>query len=170
MKLLRKSFGIVLLIFVSLFLWAQNPTPVVVTDKNGNQLAITNSTTGTQVGAPTPVVLTDKNGNALVLQAGGASSTVTIASGTAALGTGSISSGACATAVTSAGAGIATTDNILADFNGDSTGVTGYAPSASGMLTIIKYPTAGNVNFKVCNNTAGSITPGAITLNWRVVR
>jgi hypothetical protein len=26
------------------------------------------------------------------------------------------------------------------------------------------------VNFKVCNNTGTSITPGAITLNWRVVR
>jgi hypothetical protein len=38
------------------------------------------------------------------------------------------------------------------------------------MLTIFAYPTANNVNFKVCNNTAGSITPGAITLNWRVVR
>jgi hypothetical protein len=38
------------------------------------------------------------------------------------------------------------------------------------MLTIIKYPTFGNVNFKVCNNTANGITPGHVTLNWRVVR
>jgi hypothetical protein len=38
------------------------------------------------------------------------------------------------------------------------------------MLTIISYPTANNVNFKVCNNTSASVTPGAITLNWRVVR
>jgi hypothetical protein len=38
------------------------------------------------------------------------------------------------------------------------------------MLTIIAYPTANNVNFKVCNNTSGSVTPGAITLNWRVTR
>jgi hypothetical protein len=38
------------------------------------------------------------------------------------------------------------------------------------MLTIVPYPTAGNVNFKLCNNTASSITPTAITINWRVNR
>ena len=86
------------------------------------------------------------------------------------VGTSSISSGACATAVTVSATGTATTDVIIADFNGDPTGVTGYVPSTTGMLTIIKYPTSGNVNFKVCNNTGGAITPGAITLNWRVVR
>lgn len=96
--------------------------------------------------------------------------TITIASGTSALATGAITSGACATVVTTSATGTATTDNIMADFNADPTGVTGYAPSANGMLTIIKYPTANNVNFKVCNNTASSVTPGAITLNWRVVR
>lgn len=100
----------------------------------------------------------------------GGTITYTIANGTSALGTGAISSGACATVVTTSATGTATTDNIMADFNADPTGVTGYAPSSSGMLTIIKYPTSNNVNFKVCNNTAGSITPGAITLNWRVVR
>jgi hypothetical protein len=96
--------------------------------------------------------------------------TVTIASGTATLATSPISSGACASAVTVSGSGIATTDDIIADFSADPTSTTGYSPSANGMLTIIKYPTSGNVNFKVCNNTAGSITPGAATLNWRVVR
>lgn len=93
-----------------------------------------------------------------------------IASGTSVLATAAISSATCATVVTTSATGTATTDNIMADFNADPTAVTGYAPSASGMLTIIKYPTANNVNFKVCNNTAGTITPGAITLNWRVVR
>jgi hypothetical protein len=96
--------------------------------------------------------------------------TTTIASGTAALNTVAIGSGACDTVVTVAATGVATTDNISADFNADPTGTTGYMPSVSGMLTIIKYPTANNVNFKVCNNTSGSITPGAVTLNWRVVR
>ncbi len=98
------------------------------------------------------------------------SGTTTIASGTSALGTGSISSGACASAVTTSATGVATTDNIMADFNADPTSSTGYSPSTSGMLTIIKYPTSNNVNFKVCNNTGSSITPSAITLNWRVVR
>jgi hypothetical protein len=98
------------------------------------------------------------------------SATQTVASGTSALGTSSISSGACAAAVTASATGVATTDAIIASFNSDPTGVTGYLPSTSGMLTIIAYPTSGNVNFKVCNNTSASITPGAITLNWRVVR
>lgn len=94
----------------------------------------------------------------------------TIASGTSALGTGAITSGACASAVTTTATGAATTDVIQWGFNGDPTGVTGYAPTANGMLTIISYPTSGNVNFKVCNLTATSITPQAITLNWRVSR
>lgn len=96
--------------------------------------------------------------------------TCTIASGTAALGTGAITSATCATVVTVSATNVATTDVVTASFNSDPTAVTGYTPSASGMLTIIGYPTSGNVNFKVCNNTSGSITPGAITLNWRVVR
>lgn len=93
-----------------------------------------------------------------------------IAKGTSALGTSAISSAACATAVTTTATGTATTDVILAGFNGDPTGVTGYAASTSGMLTIIAYPSSNNVNFKVCNNTSSSVTPGAITLNWRVIR
>jgi hypothetical protein len=106
-------------------------------------------------------------GNALS-SAGGVSST--IASGTSALGTGAISSATCATVVTTTATNAATTDVIWWGFNGDPTGVTGYAAATAGMLTIIAYPSSGNVNFKVCNNTAGSITPGAITLNWRVIR
>jgi hypothetical protein len=97
-------------------------------------------------------------------------STNTISNGIATLGTSLIASGACATAVTVTATGVATTDNIMADFNADPTGVVGYQPSANGILTIIKYPTLNNVNFKVCNNTGAGITPGAITLNWRVVR
>jgi hypothetical protein len=55
-------------------------------------------------------------------------------------------------------------------FNGDPTSTLGYEPATTGMLTIISYPTSGNANFKVCNDTAASITPGAITLNWYVHR
>lgn len=90
--------------------------------------------------------------------------------GTSALGTSAIGSAACATAVTTAATGTATTDVINWGFNGDPTAVTGYVPLVAGMLTIIAYPTANNVNFKVCNNTSSSVTPGAITLNWAVRR
>ena len=99
-----------------------------------------------------------------------ATCTVTVANGTSTLGTSAISSGACASTVTTAASGVATTDDIIADFNANPTSTTGYSPSTSGMLTIIKWPTSGDVNFAVCNNTASSITPGAVTLNWRVVR
>lgn len=96
--------------------------------------------------------------------------TTTVASGTSALGTGAITSATCATAVTTAATNTATTDVVLWGFNGDPTAVTGYVPLVAGMLTIIAYPSANNVNFKVCNNTNASVTPGAITLNWRVAR
>lgn len=96
--------------------------------------------------------------------------TTTIEYGTSALGTAEIASGVCASAVTTVATNVATTDVINWGFNGDPTGVTGYAPTANGMLTIIAYPTSGNVNFKVCNLTAAAITPGAVTLNWRIQR
>lgn len=99
-----------------------------------------------------------------------AGNTSTIASGTSALGTGAISSATCASAVTTSAPGVATTDTIQWGFNGDPTAVTGYVPLVAGMLTIIAYPSANNVNYKVCNNTSSSVTPGAITLNWRVAR
>lgn len=106
---------------------------------------------------------------------GGGSLALIIASGTATLGTGAITSGTCAAAVNGTAtqgsvANVLASDVITAGFNGDPTGVTGYIPATTGMLTIIPYPQAGAVSFKVCNNTSGSITPGAITLNWRVAR
>ncbi len=96
--------------------------------------------------------------------------TRTVASGAKALATGAISSAACTSAQTDTATGTLTTDVVTASFNGDPTGVTGYIPATTGMLSIIVYPTADTVNFKVCNNTLSSITPGAITLNWRVTR
>src|SRR4029434_5301430 len=93
-----------------------------------------------------------------------------IASGTLALATASIPSGACATAQTATATGTLTTDTILASFNGDVTGVTGYTAATTGSLRVDVYPTANNVSARVCNNNANPITPGAVTINWRVVR
>lgn len=100
----------------------------------------------------------------------GTGTTVTVASGTKALATTSIASAACSSAQTATATGTLTTDAITVSFNGDPTAVTGYVPLTTGMLTIIPYPTADTVNFKVCNNTGAAITPGAITLNWYVAR
>jgi len=101
--------------------------------------------------------------------AGSATMAQVISSGTSALPTSAIASAACSL-VTTAATGVATTDTIKFNPNVDPTGVTGYAPSASGSLYIWPYPTAGNVNFKVCNNTSAPITPSALTLNWQVTR
>jgi len=105
----------------------------------------------------------------------GNSVTQTIANGTAALlntptGSTAITSGACASTVTVSASGVVTTDSIVYTPNVDPQGVTGYSASASGSLYIWAYPTSGNVNFEVCNNTGSSITPSALTLNWRVTR
>ena len=94
-----------------------------------------------------------------------------IVSGTKALATSEIASGACSAAQDGGTAtGTATTDIIDWGFNADPTGITGFGPSADGGLFIYAYPTSDHVNFKVCNNTADAVTPGAMTLNWRVLR
>jgi hypothetical protein len=105
----------------------------------------------------------------------GQTPTQTVASGALALATSAISSQACQTvtqgSVNSAAAtGVATTDVIAFTPNASIKAVTGYAPLTTGGLTIVAYPTSGYVNFDVCNWSASPITPGAVTLNWRVTR
>lgn len=133
-------------------------TPSAVTLTNGTGLPIGGITgLGTNVATALGTATGSANGFPRI-----------IATGTSAMGTSAISSGACATVVTTTATGTATTDVIDATFNADPTATTGY--TAPNMLSIIAYPTSNNVNFKVCNNTAGSITPGAVTLNWAVRR
>jgi len=153
------------------------PSLGVATATSINKTAITAPATGSTLAVAdgktatisNTLTFTGTDSSSVAFGTGG-TVTYTIASGTSALGTSAISSATCATAVTTSATGTATTDVIDVSFNGDPTGVVGYQPLTSGMLTIIAYPTANNVNFKVCNNTSGSITPGAITLNWKVRR
>jgi hypothetical protein len=133
-----------------------------------SQAACADLSNGTALCSTTPGTGVATAAAATLSAAGGLSST--IASGTAAMGTTAIASGACATVVTVSATNVATTDVVQASFNGDPTAVTGYTPVTTGMLTILPYPTANNVNFKVCNSTTASITPGAVTLNYRVIR
>jgi hypothetical protein len=98
-----------------------------------------------------------------------------VAKGTTALATSSISSGACqavsaGTTNSSSATNVATTDVIQWGPAVSIQGVSGYAVSTSGALSIDAYPTSGYVNFNVCNWTTASVTPGALTLNWRVER
>lgn len=96
--------------------------------------------------------------------------TSTIATGTATLGTAAIAANACASAVTVTATGAASTDRIAWTPNADISGLTGYGVATTDGLIIYPYPAAGNVNFRVCNGTGASITPGPATLNWGVLR
>jgi hypothetical protein len=115
-------------------------------------------------------------GNAsLTFPTGTATVPKVVASGSLALATNAIAGPGCQTvtagSVNSATAtGVVTTDGIQFTPNGSIKAVTGYTPVSTGGLNITAYPTPGYVNFDVCNWTASSITPGAVTLNWRVER
>jgi collagen type VII alpha len=101
----------------------------------------------------------------------------TIASGSLALATSTITSLGCQTitqgSVNSAAASnVVSTDTIQFTPNTSIKAIAGYQVSSSYNLPLIinAYPTAGYVNFDVCNGSSMSITPGALTINWRVVR
>jgi hypothetical protein len=89
----------------------------------------------------------------------------TIASGTAVMPVTAFGAAGCNTTVTVAATGVLVTDTIDWDFTADPGATTGYS---TGAIHIYPYTTAGNVNFRQCSS--GAITPGAATLNWRVVR
>lgn len=100
-----------------------------------------------------------------------------VASGSKSLTSGSaIASGTCTGDAsqpaldTASAPGTLTTDLVLASFNANVTSVTGYTAATTGTLRVDVYPTTDTINFKICNATSSSITPGAITLNWRVLR
>jgi hypothetical protein len=94
-----------------------------------------------------------------------------VASGTATLGTSAIASGASATLVTVTATGAAATDIIDWSPNANPNSITGYnAASVAGCLVIDAWCTLNNVNFLVSNPTTASVTPGALTLNWKVAR
>ena len=100
----------------------------------------------------------------------GATLTHTIGSGSQLLGTSSIGPNACATAINTTAAGVASTDTITITPNGDISGSTGYGVATTDGLNVYFWPSSGNVNFHVCNATGTAITPGVVTLNWRVTR
>lgn len=94
-----------------------------------------------------------------------------IASGAKALNTTAVSANTCGTVQTDTATGTLTTDAFSWVPNADITAVTGYNVAGTFGLYIFAYPTADTINFKVCNSTSSSITPGsAITLNYRVTR
>lgn len=93
-----------------------------------------------------------------------------ICTGQIALSTGAINSGTRATNTLSCSGLSTSTDSISCTFSGDTNAVTGYAPSASGGLTLKTWVSANTVNVDQVNDTGGSITPGAATVNCKGIR
>lgn len=86
-----------------------------------------------------------------------------VASGTSTLGNAAITSGSCATVVSTAASGVLASDRIEWAYAS--------APAtADGLLTLSPYVTGGNVNWKLCNPTASSQAPSGLAVNWEVLR
>jgi hypothetical protein len=115
-------------------------------------------------------VVTMYDGTFLRLVSSPGFATRTIASGTLALATAAIGSAACGTVQTATATGALATDAMLVTFSANVTGVTGYTPATTGSLRVDTYLTANVFNLVVCNATLNPITPGAVSVNWRVVR
>jgi hypothetical protein len=131
-------------------------------------------------GVPSPLVIPSGGSVTLTLLDSGVTWIITgypvsgiYLKGTTHLATSAIASGACqavsaGSVNSSAAVGATSASNILWTPSSSLQAVTGYKVSTSGALSIDAYPTAGYVNFNVCNPTAGGITPGALTLNWEL--
>jgi hypothetical protein len=136
-------------------------TPSSGTLTNATGLPIASGVSGLGTGVATGLGITASS-------PGGVS--ITLASGTLALYTNAIATSVCETAKSASATGVLPNDVVTASFNGDVTNITGYNPTPTGTLSIYMYTTAGNVNAKVCNSTASTITPTGVTLNYRVAR
>lgn len=94
----------------------------------------------------------------------------TVYSGSQALGTSAITANACASVIDITATGVASTDVITLTESADWNAITGYGKASTDGLLVYKWPTTDAVHIKVCNGTGTSITPGAATVNIRVVR
>jgi hypothetical protein len=87
-----------------------------------------------------------------------------IANATFTNATTAIGGNACsASAVTVTMTGVATTSAFSITPNADVSGSNGWG--TAGGLVIDAWPTSNTLNYKICNQTSGSITPGAVTWN-----
>jgi hypothetical protein len=81
-----------------------------------------------------------------------------------------IASAAESTTATGTCTGLTTSDSVSCTAAVHLSGVTGFAPSTSGILTVLVWPTSNTINLSYENNTAGSITPGALTIHCGAFR
>jgi hypothetical protein len=153
----------------------------------GQTLSVVNYSTSTEAVSTTPTVNSGggcvtasgipasatwqllSNGTTLdCFQTVPAGSVSSLASGSQALGTSAIASGTCATTIQVAITGATTSDTANVTYMTDPNTVTGYKASASGKLDTTGFMTAGELNIEVCNGTASSITPSAMSVHYSV--
>jgi hypothetical protein len=111
------------------------------------------------------------NGLTTPTAAGSATVAQTVCHGTVTIPATAIASAAkSAFTITCTGAVVG--DTVSLDFDGgtDPSTLTGFLPSTSGTLTILKSVAANVINIVIENNTASSITPTAFQLDGRVIR
>ncbi len=149
-------------------IWAGTSTPTLGASGTLGSVTMGNATSGTLTIQPVAGALTPAT-TALIPNLN-KTLTATIASGAKTLNTTAVASATCSAEQTDTATGTVSTDAFSVVFNGDPTAITGYVPLTTGNLTIWPYPKTDQVAFRVCNATASTITPSAVTLNWRVTR
>jgi hypothetical protein len=88
-------------------------------------------------------------------------------SATLALSTAAIGAHTCAAAQQATITGLATSSVVKWSYASTPIGVIGYGDATTPFLNITTFATANTANVVVCNTSAVSITPGAISLNLR---
>lgn len=155
---------------------------VPTTDTSGKFIVAGNTFTGVQGNASKIAVasgtftannvrVSDASGNEIdggvavsgLCQTNGTGCPTGIANVQIVLPTSTLAANTCSTVITTTMTGVTTTSTFTSSFASDASGVTGYG--SSGGLSIIMWPTANTNNLKLCNPTAASITPGAMTIN-----
>ncbi len=86
-----------------------------------------------------------------------------IANTTFTTATSAVAANTCNGAVTVAMTGVLTSSVFMITPSADTAAVTGWG--SSGGLILDTWPTADTLNYKICNQTTSSITPGAVTFN-----
>ncbi|RZU39316.1 collagen-like protein [Edaphobacter modestus] len=111
----------------------------------------------------TPTVTNAGTSNAAILNFGIPSTPAVIPDVQVVMPTSAIAANSCTTAGTVTMTGVTTTTTFPTAFASDASGVTGWG--STGGLTFVAWPTADTLNWRVCNVTGSSITPGVMTLN-----
>lgn len=93
-----------------------------------------------------------------------------VCNGSLTLGIASIPAGGQAKLVTAVCPTLQISDVISVTTNVNIFTVAGYLPNSNGILTISVFPTAGQINVAVANNTSKAIIPAPLTLNYKVTR